>query len=128
MGAVIINETETFSENSKEQLMVETPVERRSEPRTVQNGYYAVNFSLDGTAAVFHFLVWDMSPNGLSLLVKEDSIALTYLRIGNLLPMKFYKADSSEPAKELNTRIMHITKDPQGRFEGHFLVGISTPE
>ena len=108
--------------------MPETPVERRSEPRTVQNGYYAVNFSLDGTTVVFHFLVWDMSPSGLSLLVKEDSIALTYLRIGHLLRMKFYKADSSEPAKELNTRIMHITKDPQGRFEGHYLVGISTPE
>ena len=108
--------------------MAEASVERRSEPRIVQNGYYAVNFSLDGTSVVFHFLVWDMSQNGLTLLVKEDSIALTYLKIGHSLRMKFYKANSSEPAKELNTRVMHITKDPQGRFEGHYLVGISTPE
>jgi hypothetical protein len=77
---------------------------------------------------MYHFLIWDISPKGMSILVKEDSHVLKSLKIGDSLDMKYFIKDSPEPTEYLKTRIRHITKDEQGRFEGHFLVGLSFTE
>jgi hypothetical protein len=102
--------------------------DRRSEPRTIVQEYYSVNFSVHDTPFVFHFLIWDKSSKGMSLLVKENSVALNYLNVGEIFTMKYYKTDSSKPAEYLKTKIRHITRDDQGRFKGHYLVGISIVE
>jgi hypothetical protein len=108
--------------------MRSTSIERRAEPRTITDQYYSVNFSITRPPFVFHFLIWDKSSNGMSLLVKEDSVALNYLKVGETVAMKFYKTDSSKPAEFLKAKIRHITRDEQGRFRGHYLVGISILE
>lgn len=102
--------------------------DRRSEPRALTGEYYSVNFSINDTPFVFHFLIWDKSSNGMSLLVKEDSVALNYIKIGQVFTMKYFKTDSSKPSEYLKTKIRHITRDDQGRFKGHYLVGISILE
>ena len=103
--------------------------DRRSEPRAITEGkYYSVNFSVPDTSFVFHFLVWDKSSNGMSLLVKENSVALNYLKVGEIFTMKYSMTDPSKPAEYLRTKIRHITTDDQGRFKRHYLVGISIVE
>lgn len=61
---------------------------------------------------------------GICVAVKEDSALLKHLKVGNMSNMKYYPTDSSCSAEYLKTEIKHITKDKQGRFRGHVLVGL----
>jgi hypothetical protein len=103
-------------------------LEKRSEPRSIIQEYYSVNLSIDKKPSVFQFLIWDMSLKGMCLLVKEDSDALKHLQVGRVFNMKYYKRDTSKPAEYLKTEIRHISKDDEGRFKGHYLVGIAILE
>lgn len=58
------------------------------------------------------------------IAVKADSGLLKHLSVGDVLNIKYYPTDSSRPAEYLKTQIRHITKDEQGRFKEHFLVGL----
>jgi len=102
--------------------------EKRSEPRTVIDQYYSVDFSIGNESFLYQFKIWDLSSRGICLLIKEDSPVLDHLNVGDIVKMKYYEADSSTPGEYLNTEIIHITKDEEGRFKGHYIVGISIPE
>lgn len=108
--------------------MEKEQLERRSAPRSIIDEYYSVNFSIDETPSVYQFLIWDMSSKGISLLVKEDSDILGHLKIGQIFNMKYYRKDTSKPAELLKTEIRHISKDDDGRFKGHYLVGVEILE
>jgi len=103
-------------------------LEKRSELRSIIDEYYSVNLSIDKKPSEFQFLIWDMSLKGMCLLVKEDSDALNHLKVGQIFNMKYYKRDSSKPVEFLKTEIRHISKDDEGRFKGHYLVGIEILE
>lgn len=103
-------------------------MERRSEPRGIIDRYYSVEFSLSGCSSVYQFKIWNVSAKGICVLVKEDSDLLNHLKVGDILNLKYYTADSSQPGELLETEIKHITKDEQGRFKGVYLVGLSILE
>jgi hypothetical protein len=42
--------------------------------------------------------------------------------------MKYYRKDPAKPVEFLKTEIRHISKDDDGRFKGHFLVGVEILE
>ena len=42
--------------------------------------------------------------------------------------MKYYTMDSLCPTRDLHTDIKHITKEDQGKFKGHYIVGLSILE
>jgi len=98
--------------------------EKRSEERTVVDQYYSVDFSVENESLLYQFKIWDLSSKGMCLLVKEGSAAMNHINIGDIVKMKYYKADSSNPGKYLKTKIIHISKDEEGRFKGHHVVGI----
>lgn len=100
-------------------------MERRSEPRSIIDQYYSVEFSLSGCSFVYQFKIWNVSAKGICVLVKEDSDLLNHLKVGDILNLKYYPADSSQPGELLETEIKHITKDEQGRFKGVHLVGLA---
>ena len=100
-------------------------MERRSEPRGIIDRYYSVEFSLSGCSFVYQFKIWNISTKGICVLVKEDSDLLNHVKVGDILNLKYYPADSSQPGELLETEIKHITKDEQGRFKGVYLVGLS---
>jgi hypothetical protein len=100
-------------------------LERRSEPREIVDKFYSVEFSLKGIDSVYQFKIWNMSSRGMCVLIKEDSDVLKHLRAGDILDMKYYSSDALSPTEHLQTEIRHITKDEEGRFKGHFLVGLS---
>jgi hypothetical protein len=44
------------------------------------------------------------------------------------MKMKYYTRDTFCPTRLMDTRIRHITKEDQGRFKGHCLVGLAVAE
>ncbi len=58
------------------------------------------------------------------VLVPEDSEIMEHLHLGEVLDIKYCPGDISDPAVTLNTRIMHITKNPKGTSTGHYYVGL----
>jgi len=82
-------------------------VERRSEARARIDEYYSVEFFVPGSAFIYQFRIWNLSSHGICLVVKASSDVLKHL-------------------KDLKTKIKHITKQEEGRFTGHALVGLFT--
>jgi hypothetical protein len=99
--------------------------ERRSEPRFPASQYYSVEFSINGLTMSYQFKIWNMASQSMCVLVREDSEILPRIKVGDILDMRYYTGSSSSPSEDLKTEIRHITKDDDGRFKGHYLVGLS---
>ena len=100
-------------------------VERRSESRTLVDCFYSVEFSKKGLDAIYQFKIWNISTKGICILVREDSNLIAHLTVGDVVNMKYYPIEESNPGEYSQTEITHITRDEQGRFRGHYLVGLS---
>lgn len=99
-------------------------VEKRSESRTELEKYHSVEFKLADPGALYQFKIWNMSSRGMCLLVREDSDVIKCLHVGDTLDMKYYTSDASSPPESLKTQIKHVTKEEEGRFQGHYLIGL----
>ena len=97
---------------------------KRDEARTEVDKYYSVELSIPDVSLRYQFRIWNLSSRGVCIVVKEDSDLLKHLEVDNILNMKYYPTDSSCPKEHLKTQIKHITKDKQGRFRNHVLVGL----
>ncbi|MCK4390223.1 MAG: PilZ domain-containing protein [Desulfobacterales bacterium] len=98
-------------------------VETRCEPRTKEDQYYSVEFEVPSATFAYQFRIWNLSSKGICVVVKDDSDLLKHLKVGDVLNMKYYPTDSPSQI-HLRTEIKHITKEEQGRFKGHTLVGL----
>ncbi len=103
-------------------------VEKRSEPRTITEGLYSVEINLGSSLPIYQFKLRDISTNGACILIKDDSPILNHLKVGQILDMKYYSTDRSQPTKYLKSEIKHITKAGPGRFDRHYLVGVLVSE
>jgi len=99
--------------------------ERRSEPRSIVDKYSSVEFTTGDLGFLFQFKIWETSLSGMSILVKEDSSLLEYLKVGDIIDMKYYPEELPSESITLKTEIKHITKDVPERIKGHYLVGLS---
>lgn len=108
--------------------MTNDNIEKRSEPRTELDKYHSVEFRASEEGSLYKFKIWNISSKGMCLLVREDSETMKELQVGTVLEMKYYTTNFSKPAEKLKTEIRHITKENEGRFKGHFLVGLSVLE
>jgi hypothetical protein len=100
----------------------------RSEPRTIVDKYYSVEFSFEELESVYQFRIWDLSEGGMCVLVREDSAVLEYLKAGKTFDMKYYATDLPGKIEQLETEVKHVSKDEQGRFKGHVMVGLKILE
>jgi hypothetical protein len=48
--------------------------------------------------------------------------------VGEVMKMKYYTNDSQCPTKMMDTKIQQIIKEEQGRFRGHYVVGLALAE
>lgn len=112
----------------KESAVTNRLLERRSEPRKQVDQYYSVEFSTNGVDPTYQFKIWNIPSTSMGVLVREDSDILPRLKVGDTLNMKYYSTDSVYPSDYLQTAITHITKNDQGRFRGHYLVGLEILE
>lgn len=100
-------------------------VDRRSEERTLVDRFFSVEFFKKGLDAIYQFKIWNISSKGMCILVREDSALMGHLTVGDVLDMKYHPSNESGPVQKSKTEITHITRDAEGRFKGHFLVGLS---
>ena len=98
--------------------------EKRVESRTKPEKYHSIEFEIPESGCLYQFKIWDMSSRGSCLLVRNDSDVLKKIEVGDVLNMKLYPDDLSQPPEILKTKIIHITPEDQGRFRGHHLVGL----
>lgn len=98
--------------------------ERRSEPRTKPESLHSVEFRLTEKSILYQCKIWNVSSKGICLLLREDSNIVNKIEIGKVLDMKYYQEDMSKPSKTMKTEIRHITLENQGKFKGHYLVGL----
>ncbi len=96
----------------------------KSEPKREVDRSYRVEFSVDGLHIAYKFRIWNKSSNYMCFLVKEKSGLVSQLKVGDLLNLKCYYTDSYNPSEYLETAIQHITKKDEGRFKGHYVVGL----
>ena len=99
--------------------------ERRSEPRSVADRYFSVEFSIKNLDHVYQFQIRETSSSGLCVLVKEGSAVLDHLQVGDVLNLKYNPSNLTKPPEHLSTKIKHITRDDLGRFKGHYMVGLA---
>jgi len=91
--------------------------------------FHSVEFSIRGLNVSYQFKIWDMFSSCMCILVKEYSDILPRLKVGDTWNMKYYSNASSVYRPEcLKTVIRHIIKNDQGRFKGHYLVGLEILE
>jgi hypothetical protein len=87
--------------------------------------FHSVELFIDGLEFTYQFKIWSIDSDTMNILIKEDSAIINRLKTGNRFNSKFYTDDRSYPMVELNTEISHITKAEEGRFKGHYIVGLS---
>jgi len=98
--------------------------ERGSGSREGAGRFHSAEFSIKGLDLRYQFKIWNISPASMCVLIKENSDILHRLKVGDTIDVKYYSDDSSPPCDCQKTAIRHITKNDQGRFEGHYVVGI----
>jgi len=98
--------------------------EKRSEHRKILDQYFSVEFSISKMLPIYQFKIRDASPSGIGILVNESYVVLEHLKINDVLDMKYNPRDSSDLPEYLKTEIRHITKIEEGKYKGHFLVGM----
>ncbi len=84
--------------------------------------YSSVEISNQDVSFCYQFKLWNMAPQDICILVKENSQILPQLKEGETLKMKYYMGDALCSAENRRTAIKNISKDEQGRFKGHYLV------
>ena len=98
-------------------------MEKRSVKRAVPAGFNGAEIKLTGVP-LYQFKLKDISDNGASLLVKEDSAMINHLEVGQSLEIKFHSDAQADLNGYFEAKIKHITKVEEGRYKGHYLVGV----
>jgi hypothetical protein len=102
--------------------------ERRSEKRQTIDRYYSVQFIVPGLDNVYQFKLWNISTRGMCILVREDSDVIGKLEISQIIDMTYCPADVKGSTEVLKTQVRHITRNDEGRFVGHCLIGLEILE
>jgi hypothetical protein len=87
--------------------------------------YHSVEFSVDGLYFLYQFKIQSLSESSIGVLIRENSEIMGLLKVGDIIKMKYYPKDAFFPAELLDTEIQYITKEEQGRFQGHYLIGLA---
>ena len=103
--------------------MKETNIsENRSEKRFFAKTLSCVEFKPNLLQMSYKFKIRDVSSSGICIVVNESSELLQHIKKGDIYNMKYFPEDA-EPQK-MRTEIRHISKEKNGRFKGHILVGL----
>ncbi len=112
----------------EDDVSTENGAPQRIEPRLKADRYERVEFKTSKSEVHHQYSLFNVSSKGLCFAVKEDSVALEELQVGDKLRMKYYPPVSSGGAEYLMTEIRHITTADIEEFKGHCLVGLLTLE
>ena len=100
----------------------EPSITDKPQAESLRPGYYSVEFPLIATQPVYQFKLRQSVQNTFFLLVKNGSDLLSQLKVGHILPMKYYIEDPTRTIEVRNTQIMEIVNETHGRFRGHYRI------
>ena len=106
-----------------EEICVKNQYNRRSEPREPSRKFHSVEMKL-ASLPIYLFKIKDISSNGACFLVKEGSSILEYLKVGQILNMRYHSEGESKPLETFKSEIKYIEKNVEGSFKGHYSVGV----
>ena len=95
----------------------------RSEAKTILDGYYSVQFFLNGKKPSYLFRLRNKTSNKPYILVKKDSFVFNELKVGDILDMEYYQSESLGGGKLFKTLI--TSKIPHDSYTGHSIVELS---
>jgi hypothetical protein len=98
------------------------PISDKKQTESLQPNYFSVEFPLKATQPIYQFKLRQSAQNTFFLLVKNGSDIVSQLKVGHILPMKYYCEDTAHTSKVLNTQIVEIIKETNGRFRGHYRI------
>ena len=90
--------------------------------------FYCVEFAMASPHPVYQFKLWHSDRDALFLLVKDNSELLPQLKVGTVMPMKYYSDDSHQTTQVRKTQIRQIVSETQGRFQGHYRIELEILE
>jgi hypothetical protein len=102
--------------------------EKRAEPRIPNNQFYSVEIYISDLTRRYKFKLRDISKSGMSIIIRDDSLLLNHLKVGNVMEMLYAPPARIAAPESLKTMIKHISKCESGRFKGHHIVGFSIIE
>ena len=97
--------------------------EFRSGEKTILDGYYSVQFFLNGKGLSYLFRLRNKTSNKAYILVKRDSPVFNELNVGDILDMEYNPSESLNGGKLLKTLI--TLKIPHDRYAGHSIFELS---
>lgn len=98
-----------------------------AKPRTgtLLSEYYSVEFPLGHIQPLYQFKLWRSDQNTFFLLAKESSDLVSRLKVGRIVPMKYYSEDAMHATEVHDTEVTDIVKETQGRFSGHYRIELT---
>ena len=96
--------------------------ENRREERILANELSCVELRIPIMQIGYKFRIRDISNSGMCIMVNENSELLNYIKKGDIYEMKYYP-ENNDPCN-MKTEIRHISKQNNGKFKGHILVGL----
>jgi hypothetical protein len=103
-------------------------IETISDPCLMMDRYSSVEIAVNSSEPVYMFKIRNSPFAGIAILVKEDSVVLKHLKVGDKLNLKYNPAVASDLPEYRTTEIRHITKENNGRSNGHYLVDFAVSE
>jgi hypothetical protein len=98
-------------------------MEKRTTKRVVPTGLNIAEIKLTGIP-LYQFKLKDISDKGASILVKENSGMIKHLEVGQSLEIKLQSDSRADLNGYFEAQIKHITKIEDGRYKGHYLIGV----
>ena len=86
--------------------------------------FHSVEIAIDGLAIPYQFKIWKNGSMPMCLLVREDSEIVTRLKEGDILNMRYYSEASKYPTEHVETEILQIERNHEGRFKGHYWIAL----
>ena len=116
-------------ENTRGKIVETTLLQDSKAGKNNENGsrldhYYSAELSITGFGTPYHSKIRKDPSLPMSVLVKEDSAVVPFIRVGDTVNVKYYDANCNEEPDCLQTTICAIQKSDQGPFRGHYRVGL----
>ena len=102
---------------------MEMTEERRSEIRQAVKDSYRAELRIVG-GPIYEVRLKDLSSEGACILFNDNSSLINHLQIGQTLMIKYFFEDRSKPSETFQAEVKYITVVKEGRFKGHFSVGL----
>lgn len=88
----------------------------------LDEAYYSVEFGINESHPVYQFKLWHSERTPHFFLLKETSALAAKLKVGEMIPMKYYCSNPMRHIEQHETRIDAIIKETKGRFQGHYRI------